>query len=99
MKSQGIISLVLFIGSAFAQTVVPWDQSTKSAGPKSGSIDSGNVLPHFAAGQGAWLTEFEIFSLEDKPVPFTMEVFDGSGQRQTLELLDIAGTIESRKIL
>jgi hypothetical protein len=91
MTRQVILSLVLFMGSAVGQTIVPWDQSRKPGQPKSGSVDTGNILPHFAAGLNTWLTEFEIFSLEDKPVPFTMEVFNGAGERQTLELFSVSG--------
>lgn len=92
MRSSLIVSLFLFVYSAFAQTVVPWSPSRdRPLSPKSGSVESGNILPHFAAGANIWFTEFEIFSLEDKPVPFTMEVFDGTGSRQTLQLFDSAG--------
>ena len=59
--------------------------------PKWGGVNTGKTIPHFAAGGNAWRTEFEIFSLDNVPVPFRMEVFDSNGQHQQLELFDLAG--------
>ena len=82
---------VLLTGVMVGQQIAPNDSHATFPAPKFGSVDTGKTLPHFAAGGDAWRTEFEIFSLEDVPVPFRMEVFDGTGQRQPLELFDLDG--------
>ena len=60
-----------------------------------GSIDSGLTIPHFASGDEGnnWGTEFQIFGLDEFPVPWTMQIFDSNGNLQALTLREPGGEI------
>ena len=53
--------------------------NTKAAPTKSGSVQSGPVVPHFAAGVG-FSTQFQFFSLEEYPVDVDVFILGDDGE-------------------
>lgn len=76
LLSSATLASVERFPSAAPMMDMPKLWNVRAVIPKLGRVDTGKTLPHFATGGDAWHTEFEIFSLEDLPVPFRMEVFD-----------------------
>lgn len=63
------------------------DDPANDSRPRSaGTIINGNIIPHYASGSGVWSTEFQIFSLHDRPVTFTIRFRDDFGRRDVLDL-------------
>ncbi|MDA1315898.1 MAG: hypothetical protein O2968_21450 [Acidobacteria bacterium] len=88
---RAIVLISVIAGTVAGQSVVPYDQFGPFAHAKFGRVYTGSTIPHFAAGVDMWRTDFDMFSLQNGPVPFRMEVFDANGQPQLLELLDDEG--------
>ena len=64
---------------AYGQDGVTAINANADASPKFGSVESGPVVPHFAAGVG-FSTEFQFFSLEEFPVDVDVFVIGDDGQ-------------------
>lgn len=67
------------------------DPANDSAPRRAGTIINGNIIPHYASGSAVWSTEFQIFSLHDRPVTFTIRFRDDFGRRDVLDLYDPDG--------
>lgn len=66
--------------------------NTKAAPPKAGNVQSGLVLPHFAAGVG-FSTRFQFFSLEEYPVDIDVFLLGDDGKALQVAFRSQDGTL------